>query len=137
MSFSKRLRRGKAEIFGFASLREIKTKSRNVILDENPVERFSQLRQAGVICADFSLTDIFDNDGVRNLHQIPFTFARTRENRSSTYWASVRGLKVACFSGVLSFETALVLTSFPPELKQEALRLIAQIGKHFASQVVR
>lgn len=79
---------------------------------------------------------IHDNDGVRDLHQIPFTFAKTRENRPSTDWEGfVRGLKAARFHGVLSFETAPVLASFPPQLKQEALGLIAQIGEYFGSQI--
>ena len=79
---------------------------------------------------------IHDNDGVQDLHQIPFTFARTRENRSSTDWEGfVRGLKAACFDGVLSFETAPVLMSFPPQLKREALGLIARIGDYFGAQI--
>lgn len=79
---------------------------------------------------------IHDNDGARDLHQIPFTFARTRENRSSTDWEGfIRGLKAAHFNGVLNFETAPVLTAFPPQMKQEALRLIARIGEYFASQI--
>lgn len=77
---------------------------------------------------------IHDNDGVRDLHQIPFVFARTRENRSSTDWEGfVRGLKAIHFDGTLSFETAPVLTAFPPQLKQEALGLIARIGEYFAN----
>lgn len=79
---------------------------------------------------------IHDNDGVRDLHQIPFTFAKTRENRASTDWEGfVKGLKAARFCGALSFETAPVLTAFPPQLKQNALELIAQIGEYFASRL--
>ena len=79
---------------------------------------------------------IHDNDGVKDLHQIPFTFTKTRENRTSTDWVGfVKGLKAAHFDGALSFETAPVLTSFPPELKQEALGLIARIGKYFADNL--
>lgn len=79
---------------------------------------------------------IHDNDGVRDLHQIPFTFAKTRENRASTDWEGfVKGLKAAQFHGALSFETAPVLTAFPPRLKQNALGMIAQIGEYFASRL--
>ena len=79
---------------------------------------------------------IHDNDGVRDLHQIPFTFARTRENRSSTDWEGfIRGLKAVRFNGVLSFETAPVLASFPPQLKQRAIGLIAGIGEYFATEL--
>ena len=37
---------------------------------------------------------IHDNDGRSDLHQIPFTFTRTRENKPSTDWQGfVRGLR--------------------------------------------
>lgn len=79
---------------------------------------------------------IHDNDGIADLHQIPFTFAKTRENNASTDWAGfVRGLKNICFDGTLSFETAPVLQAFPPELKEEALRLICKIGEYFLAEL--
>lgn len=75
---------------------------------------------------------IHDNDGIRDLHQVPFTFTKTRENLPSTDWSGfINGLKAVHFDGVLSFETAPVLTSFPPELKEEVLRLIYKIGTYF------
>lgn len=79
---------------------------------------------------------IHDNDGVGDLHQIPYTFARTRENKCSTDWDGfLAGLRRIHFDQVLSFETAPVLTSFPEELKGEALRFIAQIGAYFAGKI--
>ena len=79
---------------------------------------------------------IHDNDGVGDLHQIPYTFARTRENKCSTDWDGfIRGLRNIGFDKVLSFETAPVLTSFPEEMKGEALRLIAKIGTYFAVEL--
>lgn len=79
---------------------------------------------------------IHDNDGVADLHQIPFVFTRTRENRSSTDWEGfVRGLRAVGFDGVLNFETAPVLTAFPGELKEDALRLIARIGMYLGGRI--
>lgn len=79
---------------------------------------------------------IHDNDGIGDLHQIPFTFTKTRENRSSTDWDGfLRGLKAIGFSGVLSFETAPVLSSFPEEMKEDTLAFIARIGAYFGSRV--
>ena len=76
---------------------------------------------------------IHDNDGIADLHQIPYTFTRTRENNSSTDWDGfVRGLSRAGYRGTLSFETAPVLTAFPGRLKEDVLRLIAGIGECFA-----
>jgi len=75
---------------------------------------------------------LHDNDGVRDLHQIPFTFTRTRDNTCATDWETfLRVMKEIGFDGVLSFETAPVLTAFPEELKDDALRLICRIGEHF------
>lgn len=79
---------------------------------------------------------IHDNDGIGDLHQIPFTFAKTRENKSSTDWEGfLRGLKKIRYDKVLSFETAPVLTAFPEKMKAEALSFIAQIGKYFAREL--
>lgn len=79
---------------------------------------------------------IHDNDGIGDLHQIPFTFTRTRENKASTDWEGfVRGLRGIHFDQVLSFETAPVLDSFPGEMREEVLGFIARIGEYFAGKV--
>lgn len=79
---------------------------------------------------------IHDNDGVGDLHQIPFTFTKTRENRASTDWEGfIRGLKRIGYEGVLSFETAPVLTAFPGEMKEAALGFIAGVGEYFAGKI--
>ncbi len=81
---------------------------------------------------------IHDNDGVRDLHQIPFTFSKTRENTSSTDWDGfLAGLKNIGYKGVLNFETAPVLTSFPQEIKEDALAFIGRVGRYFSEQVER
>lgn len=81
---------------------------------------------------------IHDNDGIGDLHQIPFTFTRNRENAASTDWDGFgRGLKRIKFDKVLSFETAPVLTAFPDEMKQETLGFIAKIGEYFAGTVLK
>lgn len=79
---------------------------------------------------------IHDNDGVSDLHQIPFTFTRTRENLPSTDWEGfVRGLRGIGYDGVLSFETAPVLSAFPEVMKADTLSFIAGIGKYFANLI--
>ncbi len=79
---------------------------------------------------------IHDNDGIGDLHQIPYTFTRNRENVSSTDWEGfIRGLRGIHYDGVLSFETAPVLSSFPQMMKQDVLRFIAQIGSYFAGEM--
>ncbi len=79
---------------------------------------------------------IHENDGIADLHQLPFTFTRTRDNASVLDWDGVlNGLKEIRFDGVLSFETAPVLDCFPEELKEDALQLIAKIGRYFADRL--
>lgn len=79
---------------------------------------------------------IHDNDGLADLHQIPFTFARSRENKASTDWEGfIRGLRGSGFDGTLSFETAPVLTAFPEVMKNEVLAFLAGIGKYFLKRV--
>lgn len=80
---------------------------------------------------------LHDNDGRADLHQIPYTFTRTRENTSSTDWEGLlRGLTAIKFDGVLSFETAPVLKAFPEELKFEALKFIASIGEYWKKELL-
>lgn len=79
---------------------------------------------------------VHDNDGVGDLHQIPFTFTKTRENKPSTDWDGfVRGLCNIKYDGAISFETAPVLSSFPDEMKEDVLHLIARIGRHFITSL--
>ena len=79
---------------------------------------------------------IHDNDGIGDLHQIPFTFTRSRENKPSTDWEGfIKGLRNIQFDKVLSFETAPVLSAFPEEMKQDVLTFIAHIGRYFAEEI--
>lgn len=79
---------------------------------------------------------IHDNDSIGDLHQIPFPFTKSRENISATDWDGfIRGLQKIRFDGVLSFETAPALSSFPMMLKQDVLHFIAQIGNYFMAEI--
>lgn len=79
---------------------------------------------------------IHDNDGIMDLHQIPFTFTKTRENKVSTDWEGfIRGLKNIHYNKVLNFETAPALTAFPEEMKRDVLAFIVRIGKYFEKKI--
>lgn len=79
---------------------------------------------------------IHDNDGISDLHQIPYTFAKTRENQTSTDWEGfLRGLRNIEFQGTLSFETAPVLSAFPKVMQADVLTFIGRIGEYFSSCV--
>lgn len=98
----------------------------------------------GIDFADFIRTlgdrlkvlHLHDNDGIHDLHQLPYTFTRTRENTTSTDWEGLlSGLRSIGFDRVLSFETAPVLKAFPTELKEEVLSFIAKIGKYWECKI--
>ncbi len=79
---------------------------------------------------------IHDNDGIADLHQIPYTFTKNRENKPSTDWDGfIRGLKNIKFNNSLSFETAPVLTTFPDTMKEDVLGFIARIGASMARDI--
>jgi len=79
---------------------------------------------------------IHDNDGIEDLHQIPFTFAKGRENKTSTDWGGfIAGLRKSGYDQALSFETAPVLSAFPDRMKHDVLRFIAQIGSFLAEEI--
>lgn len=79
---------------------------------------------------------IHDNDGIRDLHQLPFTFTKELAGEVSTDWNGfLCGLREIGYSGVLSFETFGVLKCFPEELWDSALRLIADIGRYLAERL--
>ncbi|MBR2215373.1 MAG: sugar phosphate isomerase/epimerase [Selenomonadaceae bacterium] len=81
---------------------------------------------------------LHDNDGLCDLHQIPFTFTRDRTNKASTDWEGlVRGLSKIQFDGVLNFETAPALTPFPVCMKADVLRFIGCIGEYLAGEIRR
>lgn len=79
---------------------------------------------------------IHDNDTMRDLHQMPFTFTKSRENKPSTDWDGfIRALAAINYQGTLNFETAPVLDSFPDFLKDDALHMISRIGEYFAYEI--
>lgn len=79
---------------------------------------------------------IHDNDGIRDLHQIPFTSAGDCGNAFSTDWDGfVRGLQKIQFDKVLSFDVASPLLAFPGKMKQDVLRFVALIGSYFAGEI--
>lgn len=79
---------------------------------------------------------VHDNDGIRDLHQIPYTFTKTRENKTSTDWEGfLQGLREIGFEGVLNFEASPVVSAFPEEMKDEVLHFLVKIGENFAQKL--
>lgn len=79
---------------------------------------------------------IHDNDGTGDLHQIPFTSAKSKGKKAAVDWDGfIAGLKNIQFDEVLNFETAPAVSVFPEEIKRDVLKLIAGIGKYFSRQL--
>lgn len=79
---------------------------------------------------------LHDNDGVGDLHQMPFTFNAKGEGNMGVDWEGViRGLRDTGFEGTLSFETFPCMNSFPDRMKQAALNTIADIGRYLKSEI--
>lgn len=78
---------------------------------------------------------IHDNDGVSDLHTMPYTFMRGWNDLSTDWQGFLRGLKQIGYAGVLNFETFRCMQGFPRELHPAVLRLLAETGSYFAGQI--
>ena len=78
---------------------------------------------------------IHDNDGVSDLHTMPFTFARSWNPLSTDWNGFVRGLKEIGYKAVINFETYRCVENFPEALRPSVLRLLADMGSYFANQL--
>lgn len=75
---------------------------------------------------------IHDNDGISDLHAMPYTFMRSWSGLSTDWNGFLRGLKDIGYKGVLSFESGRCMEGFPREIHPSVLKLTADIGKYFA-----
>lgn len=94
------------------------------------------LYQAVVTLGDrIKILHIHDNDGVSDLHTLPYTFMRSWSGLSTDWDGFLRGLKDIGYKGVLSFETGRCMSGFPRELHPAVLQLTADIGKYFSKRI--
>lgn len=78
---------------------------------------------------------IHDNDGVSDLHTMPYTFARSWGGLSTDWEGFLKGLKEINYQGVINFETCRLMQGLPEELHPAALRLQADMGKYFSKKI--
>ena len=79
---------------------------------------------------------IHDNDGIGDLHQMPFTFRTKGVADLGVDWDGfICGLRDIGFDGTLSFETFPCMNSFPTPMKEQALKTIAEIGAYIRGKV--
>lgn len=74
---------------------------------------------------------IHDNDGVSDLHTMPFTFERSWNDCSTDWEGFLKGLRDIHYEGVLNFEVFRLMNSFPDELHPAVLKLLAETGRYF------
>ena len=93
--------------------------------------------ELNVLGKRLTVLHIHDNDGARDLHQIPFTQQQPGPQRNCTDWEGfVAGLKDIGYTGTLNFETANALRGFPSELHPNVMQLISAIGRHIRSRLL-
>lgn len=77
---------------------------------------------------------IHDTDGTFDNHLIPYTSRYL--NRPGTDWTGIlKGLAKINYDGCISFETDGGVNGFPMEVRRDALRLNASIGRYFADKI--
>ena len=78
---------------------------------------------------------IHDNDGISDLHTLPYTFMRSWSGLATDWDGFLRGLKDIHYEGVFSFETFRSMAGFPSELHPSVLRITADMGRYFAKRM--
>ena len=79
---------------------------------------------------------IHDNNGMEDLHQLPFSPIGNKEGMTSVNWGGfIKGLRKIKYDKVLNFETAPVLRTFPDKMQDEVLCFTAQVGKYFMGEL--
>lgn len=82
-----------------------------------------------------TILHIHDNDGLWDLHLLPYT-QHVNNYRLSTDWNGfIEGLREIHYEGTLNFETFASLKHIPKELIPAMLRLAAEIGTYFKKKI--
>ncbi len=79
---------------------------------------------------------IHDNDGLSDLHMLPYSYTRNGGKEYNIDWPGfIRGLHDIGYSGNLCFETFRCMSSFPASVHPQLLDLIYGIGQHFVDGI--
>ena len=78
---------------------------------------------------------IHDNDGVSDLHTMPYTFMRSWNGLGTDWDGFLKGLREIGYKGVLNFETFRCMAGFPKELHPSVLHLLADMGHYFSKRI--
>lgn len=79
---------------------------------------------------------IHDNDGRTDSHMMPYSQTYSGGVNFYTDWEGfLAGLRDIHYDGALSFETFRVLEVIPKEVRPDALRMIASIGRYMKNRI--
>ncbi len=78
---------------------------------------------------------IHDNDGIQDLHMIPYSHLLPDLSQSTDWNSFIQGLKDIGFGGTLNFETSRIYMAYPKTAHTSALKLIADIGRFWADEL--
>jgi sugar phosphate isomerase/epimerase len=78
---------------------------------------------------------IHDNNGLEDLHMVPYSYLATTSSHVCDWQGFVEGLKEINDPGVLAFETFRIFSAYPKAVHTEVLRLIAGIGHYWAELI--
>ncbi len=79
---------------------------------------------------------IHDNDGLGDLHMLPYSYTRNNGKDLVIDWAGfVAGLREIGYRGNLCFETFRCMSAYPPAVHPQLLDLICAIGHHFVDGI--
>lgn len=82
-----------------------------------------------------TILHIHDNNGLEDLHMIPYSYLATGSSHVCDWEGFVEGLKEIGYRGVLAFETFRIFSAYPKAVHTEALRLISAIGHYWAETI--
>ena len=79
-----------------------------------------------------TILHIHDNNGLDDMHMIPYSYLATPGSTVGDWEGFVAGLREIGYDGVLGFETFRVMSIYPKPVHTEALKLISAIGHYWA-----
>ena len=83
-----------------------------------------------------TILHIHDNNASNDLHMMPYTQTHSWGDKLYTDWEGfINGLHDIKYKGDLCFETFRAVDAFPEEVRGDALKLIAAIGRYFVKRI--
>ena len=82
-----------------------------------------------------TILHIHDNNGLDDMHMIPYSYLTTPQVHVCDWQGFVEGLREIGYPGVLCFETFRIVSAYPAAVHTEALKLISAIGRYWAQTI--